>query len=120
MGELRYSGLSRPFAGHIRQGKMLFTSTIQDHVRTNSEDMHQRGHDFYGSSCGSGCEDAGRWAARRLITPRAFLTATRTSRGLDDLADALAVLPRDVWNYMGDLDPDEWLIMVRLTGITKL
>lgn len=96
---------------------MLFTA-VQDQVTTNSHTMHTQGHTFYGTSCGDGCEAAGKWAARRLITPRAFLTAARTSQGLEDMADMLAVTPADVCNYLADLDPDEWLIMVRLTGIT--
>jgi len=32
------------------------------------------------------------------------------------MADVLAVEPADVCSYMAGLDPDEWLIMVRLTG----
>ena len=87
-----------------------------DHVETRSEATHQRGHRFYGTGCPDRCDDAGKWAARRLITPRAFLTAARLSRGLEDIADILAVTPADVCAYMADLDPDEWLIMVRLTG----
>ncbi|MDQ5860633.1 MAG: hypothetical protein M3536_00010 [Actinomycetota bacterium] len=85
---------------------------------TRSHDAHRRAHLFYRTDCMGGCELERKWAARRLITPRAFLTAARTSRGLEDMADVLDVLPADVCNYMADLNPDEWLIMVRLTGIT--
>lgn len=85
-------------------------------ITTHSLEMHARGHTFYKTECPAGCEKAGKWAARRLITPRDFLNAARISRGLQDMADVLAVEPADVCNYMADLDPDEWLIMVRLTG----
>jgi hypothetical protein len=89
---------------------------VTDEIATNSATMHERGHTFYGTTHPHRCDDAGKWAARRLITPRNFLTACRAANGLEDLADALAVEPADVCNYMADLDPDEWLIMVRLTG----
>ena len=78
--------------------------------------MHQRGHTYYGTGCGTGCAKAGRWAARRLITPRAFLTAGRTAHDLDGMAGMLSVLPDDVCAYLADLDVDEWLIMQRLIG----
>lgn len=82
----------------------------------SSQDMHARGHAFYHTTCPDGCDTAGKWAARRLITPRAFLTACRASKGMEDMAAVLAVEPADVYNYLASLDPDEWLIMVRLTG----
>jgi len=85
-------------------------------IATHSQNMHARGHAFYKTDCPAGCEPAAKWAARRLITPRAFLTAARTAHGLEDMAAILAVEPHDVCNYLADLDPDEWLIMVRLTG----
>jgi hypothetical protein len=81
-----------------------------------SQMMHDRGHAFYGTLCGDGCEDAGKWAARRLITPRTFLEAARLTGGLDGMADKLQVLPADVCAYVSDLDPDEWLIMFKLIG----
>ena len=82
--------------------------------------MHNRGHVFYGTTCPTGCDDAAKWAARRLITPRAFLTARRTSIGLDDMAERLGCEPKDICSYIASLDPDEWLIMVRLTGTTGI
>lgn len=90
----------------------------QDYVQTRSREAHERGHTFYHTTCPDGCAAARKWAARRLITPRAFLNAARVSKGLEDMADILGVLPDDACSYMGCLDPDEWLIMVRLTGIT--
>lgn len=89
-------------------------------ITAHSLDMHARGHAFYRTECPAGCETAGKWAARRLITPRAFLTAVRTSTGLADTAAVLAVETSDVYNYLASLDPDEWLIMVRLTGQTGI
>ena len=59
---------------------------------------------------------AGRWASRRLITPRAFLTAARTTTSTHDIAAALNVTRADVLNYMAALTVDEWLIMQRLIG----
>jgi len=85
-------------------------------TETASQAMHDRAHTFYGTDCPIGCDDAKKWAARRLITPRAFLTACRASHGLDDMAHLLDVTTADVCSYIASLDPDEWLIMVRLTG----
>jgi hypothetical protein len=87
-------------------------------ITTHSLEMHARGHTFYKTECPAGCEMAGKWAARRLITPRAFLNAARTSNGLEGAAAVLAVEPFDVYNYVASLDPDEWLIMMRLVGRT--
>lgn len=88
-------------------------------INTVSQAMHDRAHTFYGTTCPERCDVAKKWAARRLITPRAFLTARRISRDLDHLAELLEVTPSDVCNYIASLDPDEWLIMARLTGTTK-
>ena len=85
-------------------------------ITTHSQEMHARGHAFYHTDCPTGCEQAGKWAARRLITPRDFLNAARTAHGLEDMADVLAVEPADVCSYMAGLDPGEWLIMTPLTG----
>lgn len=85
---------------------------------TTTTALHARAHAFYGTACPDGCEDAAKWAARRLITPRAYLTAARAATGLDSLAGALGVTPGEVCDYIASLDPDEWLIMVRLTGTT--
>jgi len=87
-------------------------------INTVSQAMHDRAHKFYGTDCPTRCEDARKWAARRLITPRAFLTARRASRSLDHLAELLGVTASDVCAYIASLDPDEWLIMARLTGAT--
>lgn len=91
--------------------------TITQGLSTASHAMHGRGHAFYQTTCPDRCEDAAKWAARRLITPRAFLTARRNSHSMDGLAEHLGVEPIDVFNYISALDPDEWLIMVRLTGM---
>ena len=88
-------------------------------INTVSQAMHTRAHEFYGTDCPDRCEDAKKWAARRLITPRAFLTARRASRDLDHLAELLGVTTADVCSYIASLDPDEWLIMARLTGSTS-
>jgi len=88
-------------------------------TNTVSQAMHTRAHEFYGTDCPTRCEDARKWAARRLITPRAFLTARRAAQSLDGMADLLGVTASDVCNYVASLDPDEWLIMVRLTGSTE-
>lgn len=94
---------------------MLATHTLT--VATErSQRMHQRGHAFYGTGCPDRCEMAGKWAARRLITPRTFLDGARATSGLEDMAEWLGVMPADVWLYVADLDPDEWLIMLRLLG----
>jgi hypothetical protein len=89
-------------------------------TETASQAMHDRAHTFYGTDCPAGCDDAKKWAARRLITPRAFLTARGASQGLEDMAYLLGVTTADVCNYVASLDPDEWLIMVRLTGTTGI
>lgn len=89
-------------------------------TNTVSQAMHTRAHEFYGTDCPTRCEDARKWAARRLITPRAFLTAHRASHGLEGMAEMLGVTPSDVCNYIASLDPDEWLIMTRLTGTTRI
>lgn len=91
---------------------------LHDPVIARSHEAHNRAHTFYQTACVGDCELESMWAARRLITPTGFLTAARESRGLKDMADVLDVLPIDVCNYMAALNPDEWLIMVRLTGIT--
>lgn len=91
---------------------------LEDPITTRSRDAHRRAHLFYRTDCMGGCALEGKWAARRLITPRAFLAAARIARGFEDMADVLDVTPADVSNYMADLNPDEWLIMVRLTGLT--
>jgi hypothetical protein len=94
---------------------MLETQTVGV-VQERSQMMHERGHAFYGTVCGDACEMAGKWAARRLITPRAFLNAGRGTGGLGTIAEDLGVLPADVCAYLSDLDPDEWLIMQRIMG----
>jgi len=82
--------------------------------------MHTRGHAYYGTTCdfgaGTACDKAGRWAARRLITPRAFLEAAREEPCTHTIAAALNVTRSDVLHYLADLSVDEWLIMQRLIG----
>ncbi len=81
-----------------------------------SATMHQRGHAYYGTVCGTGCDKAAKWAARRLITPRAFLNAARDETCTHTIAVTLNVTRDDVLNYLADLDVDEWLILQRLIG----
>lgn len=78
--------------------------------------MHQLGHDHYQTRCGDRCDLADKWAARHLITPRAFLNAARTTHRIDDVAHALWATPAIVNAYIAQLDADEWLIMTRLVG----
>lgn len=78
--------------------------------------MHQRGHTYYGTGCPERCDQAGRWAARRLITPRALLDAARDESCTHTIAAALNVTRSDLLHYLADLDVDEWLIMQRLIG----
>jgi len=87
--------------------------TIVTH-RTNR--MHQRGHDHYDTHCGNRCDLADRWAARNLITPRAFLAAARDAHTIADVAANLWATPAIVNAYIAGLPPDEWLIMTRLVG----
>lgn len=87
---------------------------------TRSATMHMRGHAYYRTECragaGSGCHTANQWAARRLITPRALLTAARRETCTHTIAATLNVTRDDVLNYIAALSVDEWLIMQRLIG----
>jgi|GEM_PF-1740214 len=97
----------------------MTTTTDELYTRealTRSIAEHRRGHAYYGTICPNGCTEAGKWAARRLITPRAMLAAGRAAGRFDGIAANLGVLPRDVYAYISDLDVDEWLIMQRLLG----
>lgn len=87
-----------------------------DHATDRSHTMHQRGHTYYGTECPDLCDKAGKWAARRLITPRALLNAARDETCTHTIAAALSVTHDDVHNYLADLDVDEWLILQRLVG----
>lgn len=78
--------------------------------------MHARAHDYYRTGCPDHCGRAGRWAARRLITPRQFLTAARKQGRITDLAADLAVTTADVLNYFDSLTQAEIRIMLRLVG----
>jgi len=78
--------------------------------------MHARGHAYYGTACPDRCDQAGRWAARRLITPRALLNAAREESCTHKIAMALNVTRSDVLHYLADLNVEEWLIMQRLIG----
>lgn len=82
--------------------------------RTNR--MHLIAHDHYNTQCGDRCDLADNWAARNLITPRAFLTAARRHQRLDDIAADLWTTREIVAAYISQLGPDEWLIMTRLVG----
>jgi hypothetical protein len=86
----------------------------ESHAAERSTKMHQRAHTYYQTECGAGCGKAGVWAARRLITPEAFLEAARTEWRVDVIADTLSVTPGDVHNYLTGLSPEEWLIVQRL------
>lgn len=89
---------------------------ITDHVTERSTAMHQRGHTYYGTECPVLCDKAAKWAARRLITPRALLKAARDEPCTHIIAAHLSVTHQDVHNYLADLDVDEWLILQRLVG----
>ena len=89
---------------------------ITDHVTERSIVMHQRGHAYYGTECPELCDKAGKWAARRLITPRALLNAARDEACTHVIAAELSVTRQDVHNYLADLDVDEWMILQRLVG----
>jgi hypothetical protein len=89
---------------------------ITSHAAERSSRMHQRGHQYYNTECGNGCGDAGTWAARRLITPRAFLEAARNECRVDVIAATLTVMPGDVHSYLSALPEDEWLIVQDLIG----
>ena len=78
--------------------------------------MHARGHAYYRTSCPDGCCLAARWAARRLITPRGFLTACRAAGDWDGIAGLLGVTTDDVCAYLAALTPAEWLLMMKLVG----
>lgn len=81
-----------------------------------SSKMHARAHTYYGTDCPIRCGEAAAWAARRLISPRAFFNAARNERSIDRIAVTLNVLSSDVRAYLTALDVDEWLIMQRLIG----
>jgi hypothetical protein len=59
---------------------------------------------------------ASRWAARKLITPTAFLEAARTERRIDVIARALWVTPAVVHDYLDALTAEEFRIMRKLVG----
>lgn len=81
-----------------------------------STETHRRGHAYYGTDCPVDCDRVAKWAARRLITPRAFLAAIRAGHDLEEAAAIIGVLPVDLCSYLAALDPDEWLIMQQLSG----
>lgn len=86
------------------------------HTIVTNDRMHQQGHDHYNTRCGDRCHLADKWAARNLITPRAFLTAARKHSRIRDVADELGTTPNIVTAYMAGLPPSDWLIMTRLVG----
>lgn len=92
----------------------MMTMTTAAEIRSTI--MHDRGHTYYGTECPDRCDLVRKWAARRLITPRAFLRAAQASQNLDGMADLIGVTPGDVCAYLSALDPDEWLIMHSLIG----
>lgn len=63
---------------------------------------HELGHAFYGheSTTARGEREASEWAARILISRRAFDEASRMHSGEVGVAHELGVLPRDVRNYV--------------------
>ena len=82
--------------------------------------MHQKGHDRYKTSCdGLTCGNAGKWAARQLITPRAFLEAARWSPSITSIAAHLMVTVADVNAYLDGLSAKEFRIMRELVGHLK-
>ena len=95
---------------------MLKVKMAVETLPDRSAAMHRRGHAYYGTACPDRCDLVARWAARRLITPKAYLLAVRTSPDLDGMAAMLGVTASDVCAYLATLDPDEWLIMQNLVG----
>lgn len=92
------------------------TKAMDAATRDRSELMHGRGHAYYRTACPDGRCLAARWAARRLISPRAFLNATRAAAEWDEIADLLGVLSSDVAAYLAALTPAEWQTMMSLVG----
>ena len=78
--------------------------------------MHTMGHSYYSTTCPTRCEHADEWAAHRLITPRAFLTAARKHHTIDGVARALWATPSIVNHYIDSLSDEDWTIMTRLVG----
>lgn len=78
--------------------------------------MHNMGHSFYKTICPVKCDLADEWAAQRLITPRAFLTAARAHRTIDGVARDLWATPNIVNVYINSLSDKDWAIMTRLVG----
>lgn len=87
------------------------------HITRRSATMHQRGHDRHNTTCnGATCHKAGTWAARQLITPRAFLDAARSSQSITRIAAHLMVTVPDVDAYLDGLSAKEFRIMRELVG----
>jgi hypothetical protein len=94
----------------------LHTTNIGE-IRTNAiNGMHQRGHDFYGTQCPDKCELADRWAAQRLIHPRALLTAARVDGTIATVAKRLGATPGIITAYVDSLSREDWIIMTSLIG----
>src|SRR5438132_3392292 len=97
------------------QGKMgcilgqLIMLGVSDtgHARRRSALMHERGHQFYGTTCHTRCDLASKWAARKLITPSAFLAAAQHEHRIEQIARALWVVPSVVHDYLHALTPEE-------------
>lgn len=101
--------------GTQEQGTTTAVPALADTDLQWSKMMHQQGHEFHGTTCGNGCELAARWAARRLITPRALLAAGRTHGGhLPAVALALRVTMDDLRTYIDDLSDADRRRMVKL------
>ena len=71
------------------------------HVERRSAAMQDKARHYY--TCGDNCPHVHRWAARRLITPTAFLTAALASPVIADIAVALMVTLEDVNAYLDGL-----------------
>lgn len=78
--------------------------------------MHEKGHRFYGTTCHTRCDLAAKWAARKLITPSAFLNAAREEHRIEQIARTLWVVPSVVHDYLDGLSVEEFRIMRKLVG----
>lgn len=89
-----------------RIGPLQYRSTI----------MHELGHAWYqhDGSTPRAEREASMWAARRLITARAFIDACRTEDTAHGIAHILGVLPRDVQNYVAQLSVSERMILSKI------
>lgn len=94
-----------------------FHDTIPGEIHnTPVNGMHQRGHWFYRTQCPDKCELADRWAAQRLIHPKALLAAARRDSTINGVAERLGATPGIISAYVDSLNREDWIIMTSLIG----